>query len=132
MTFVSIIIPYNEPIRYLKSCLESIRDENLEDFETILILNGVIKDEAEVKSLIEDYKEDLNIITKTFDEEIGVAKARNEGIDMASGEYIYFIDSDDYLYTGGLSKLVEIAKETDADFINGQRIKTYFIRDRFE
>ena len=132
MTFVSIIIPYNKPIRYLKSCLESIRDENLEDFETILILNGAKKDKSQVKSIIGDYKEDLNIITKTFEEEIGVAKARNEGIDMASGEYVYFIDSDDYLYTGGLGKLVEIAKETDADFINGQRIKTYFIRDRFE
>lgn len=127
-----MIIPYNKPIRYLESCLESIKDEDLKDFETILILNGVEEDKEKLDDLIQNYQNDLNMKIKTFDDEIGVAKARNEGMNLATGEYIYFIDSDDYLHKNGLKKLVDIAMETNADFINGNRFKTYFIKDRFD
>ena len=61
-----------------------------------------------------------------------MGKARNEGLKIATGEYVYFIDSDDYIYEKGLSKLVKVAKETNASFINGQRIETYYIKNRFQ
>lgn len=125
MTFLSIIIPFKKGKRYLKDCLESIKEQNLSDFEIILIVNGAVED---IDDLISGFD---NIIVKTYADETGVAKARNESLDMASGEYVYFIDSDDYIYENGLSKLVECAKKTGADFINGQRIETYYIRNRF-
>ena len=125
MTFLSIIIPFKKGKRYLKDCLESIREQNLSDFEIILVVNGAVEN-------IDDLTSDSdNIIVKTYADEMGVSKARNEALEMASGEYVYFIDSDDYIYKDGLSELVECAKKTGADFINGQRIETYYIKNRF-
>ena len=138
MTFLSIIIPFKKPKRYLKDCLDSLRNQNLEDAEIIIILNGISKDKEDstntdtVNALISEYENDLNIVVKSFDDSIGVAKARNIGLDAASGEYVYFIDGDDYIYQDGLERLVKIAGKTNADFINGERIKTHFIRERFK
>lgn len=138
MTFISIIIPFNSEKRYLKDCLQSLREENLEDIETIIILNGISKDKEDttntytVNALISEYENDLNIIVKSFDDSIGVSKARNIGLEIATGEYVYFIDGDDYISKGGLDKLIEVSKETNADLINGERMETSYIKDRFE
>ena len=123
MTLVSVIIPFNKTRRYLKDCLDSLREQNLQDVEIILILNGVNED---ISDLLTD-----DLIIKTFDSEINVSKARNEGLNIANGEYVYFMDSDDYLYEDCLNKLMDAARKTDADFINGERISTYYIRERF-
>ena len=124
MTLVSIIIPFNKTRRYLKDCLESLRQQNLQDVEIILILNGVTEDIDDL--LTED------MVIKTFDNEITVSRARNEGLNIANGEYVYFMDSDDYLYDDSLNRLMDFARKTNADFINGERISTYYIRERFE
>lgn len=126
MTFLSIIIPFKKGKRYLKDCLASIKEQNLSNFEIILIVNGAVEN---IDDLISDFD---NISVKTYADEIGVAKARNESLEMAKGEYIYFIDGDDYIYQDGLSKLVDCAQKTDSDFINGQRIETYYIKNRFD
>lgn len=128
MAFLSIIIPFNKGARYLKDCLDSLEEQNLDDAEVILIINGCSEDTEE---LLASYP-NLNLIVETFDEELGAGGARNRGLDIASGEYVYFIDSDDYIYADGLKKLVDAAGSNGCDFINGQRISTYFIRDRFE
>lgn len=127
MTFLSIIIPFDNVERYLKDCLDGLAEQDLTDAEVILILNG---DHENIDDLLKEYT--FNIITKTFPERIGVAKARNEGLKIAKGEYVYFIDSDDYLYYDSLDKLVNVAKSTHADLINGERMATAFIRERFE
>ena len=124
MTLVSVIIPFNKTRRYLEDCIESLHEQNLEDVEIILILNGVKED---IDDLLTD-----DLIVKSFDDEINVSRARNEGLDAANGEYVYFIDSDDYLYGDALDKLIETARKTNADFINGERISTYYIRERFD
>ena len=128
MVFLSIIVPFNKSERYLIDCLDSLKEQNLEDYEILLIVNGY---SDSIDDLLGSYK-DLNIKLIQFDEEIGVAKARNEGLRQASGEYIYFLDGDDYIYRDGLSKLVDVARSTNADFINGERINTAYIRDRIE
>ena len=132
MPFLSIIIPFNGIKRYLKDCLQSLLEENLEDFETIIVLNGINENASDFNELIEEYEKELNITVKSFDEDIGVSKARNEGLEIASGKYIYFIDGDDYIYKDGLNRLITAAKESNGDLISGERKKTYFIQERFE
>ena len=129
MTFLSIIVPFKKGERYLKDCLDSLAEQNLEEYEVILILNAV---EEDLSELLDEFKEKLNLVTKSFDEELTASKARNEGLNLSSGKYVYFIDSDDYVYKDGLAKLIAVAKQTDADFINGERIETPFIRERFD
>ena len=107
MTFLSIIVPFDRPARYLKDCLDSISEQDMEDMEVILIING---NEEDITDLIKGYDGKLNLILKQFDERIGVGKARNEGLNLATGRYVYFIDSDDYLYSNALEKLIEVAQ----------------------
>ena len=130
MSFISIIIPFKKGKRYLIDCLDSLTEQNLQDEEIILIING--NNEEGIENLIHTYSQRLNIKLLTFEKEIGVGKARNEGLKIANGKYIYLMDSDDYLYTDALLNLISAAKKTDADFINGERINTYFIKDRFD
>ena len=110
MTFLSIIIPFDRPARYLKDCLDSLSEQEMEDTEVILIING---NDEDISDLLKDYDGKLNLILKQFDERIGVGKARNEGLNLATGKYVYFIDSDDYLYSNALEKLIEVAHQTD-------------------
>ena len=93
MTFISIIIPFNSAQRYLRDCLDSISEEKLDDAEIILISNGI---DEPLDEFLEDY-EDLNIKRIDFKDNIGVARARNIGIENAQGEYVYFIDCDAYV-----------------------------------
>ena len=128
MTYITIIIPFNKGKRYLVDCFESLKEQGVSDKETILIVNGNTED---ISDLINEYQDDLNLIVKYFDNELGVSKARNIALDIASGEYVYFMDSDDYLYDKALSNLVKVAEKSNADFINGERVITPFIKQRF-
>lgn len=129
MTFVSVIIPFNKPERYLKDCLDSLANQDLTDGEVILIVNGV---EENIDDLLDYYSTKFNLVVKSFDDEITVGKARNVGLDVACGEYVYFIDSDDYVHGDALNRLIDVARNSSADFINGERINTAFIRVRFD
>lgn len=128
MSFISIIIPFQKGRRYLIDCLDSLADQEMDDGEVIIIPNG---NHENIDDLIAQYENELNIKVMSFDEEISVGKARNEGLKIAQGEYVYFIDCDDYLYEDSLTKLIDAARKTDVDFINGERINTYFIKNRF-
>lgn len=129
MVFVSAIVPFNKEKRYLKDCLDSLASQQLEDEEIILVLNGV---EEDIDDIIDEYQDKLNLIIKSFEDCITVGKARNEALDIANGEYVYFIDGDDFIHEDGLKKLIDAAKMTGADLINGERIATYFIKERFD
>lgn len=123
---LSIIVPFHRYRQYLADCLTSMKDSKLENFETILVLDHV---EEDITDFIDSYKEDLNMKIITVEgEDSGVAIARNAGMKAADGEYIYFLDSDDYLYEDGIDLLLSKAKETDADVIYGRKRYTWFSR----
>ncbi len=126
--FLSIIIPFNKGKKYLEECLESLSYQELDDYEVILILNGLTE---EIDDIINTYQRNSKLKIKLFKEEIGVSKARNEGIKLSEGKYIYFLDSDDYIYSNSLDKLVEIAKKNNSDLVNGRKIETFYNLERF-
>lgn len=123
---LSIIIPYDRYKQYLHDCLQSISEQQLNDYETLLIVNDV----QDVDEDIKKYNINLKIIASGSDS--SVAKKRNTGIDNASGEYIYFIDCDDYLMPNSLSLLLKRAIDNDLDIVTGIRRFTWFKKKVFE
>lgn len=92
MVKVSIIVPVYNTAKYLSMCIESLINQTLKDIEIILINDGST-DESE--SIIKKYKDKrIKYISKKNE---GIGKTRNLGIEIASGEYLAFIDSDDYI-----------------------------------
>ena len=91
MTFLSIIVPFKKWKRFLKDCLDILAQQNLEDSEVILIVNGA---EENLDDLLEEYKNVLNLVVEEFRDELGAREARNIALNKASGKYLYFLDSD--------------------------------------
>lgn len=124
---LSIIVPFQKGIHFLDDCFISIQEQGLEDFETILVLDHT---EEELDSIIEKYEEALNLTVLPLSEDkTGVAAARNAGLDKAKGEYIYFLDSDDYLKDGTLTKLLELVREDSLDLVYGLKETSWFKRN---
>lgn len=142
---LSIIIPFHKGIHFLEDCFASIEDQGLSDFETILILDHVKED---LSPVLKKYQDSIHIKLVELDnskcnksrvygkEDIetqfvgysGVACARNEGIKAATGDYIYFLDSDDYILNGTLPLLLKEAEGLSADLTYGKRASTWFKR----
>ena len=122
MKKVSIIVPIHNVEEYLSRCLDSILSQTYENFELICV-NDNSKDES--ASILEQYKKFDNRVVVYNNEFNCVAKTRNFGIDKASGEYIMFVDSDDYISSNMVEKLVECIEETNADVV----VSDYFAKN---
>lgn len=114
---VSVIVPvYNEE-RYISATLDSIINQNFEDFELIVVDDGSTDSTLEiVTEKLSDSKINHKIIHQ---ENSGVSSARNRGITESSGDYIVFVDADDYILTDHLSNLYN----SDYDFSLIQLVK---------
>lgn len=111
MTFlISVIIPTYKPQSYLWECLDSLCAQTLppESFEVILVLNGCCEP---YKSQIEKYVLEHNMANLRLiqTDQAGVSNARNIGLDKARGDYIAFIDDDDYVSPSYLEELYKQA-----------------------
>lgn len=125
---ISIIIPYHKGEVYLRDCLDSLRDQDYRDFEVLLICDHVPQEEL---GLLSEYEGQLSIFVHHMENKTGVAAARNLGLEKATGDYIYFLDSDDYLYGNTLEILVDAALERDDDITYGKKNPTWFGRAVF-
>ncbi len=117
MDQVSVIIPVYNTEKYLSKCLDSVCNQTLKDIE-IICVNDCSPDNS--LAILQEYaKNDNRIKLINFTENKGAAAARNAGIDAATGEYIGFVDSDDFVDLNFYEKLYSKAKETDADAVKG-------------
>ena len=112
-TRLSIVIPvYNVEI-YLAECLDSVFiHQDLDACEVICVNDGSTDGSREILGQYKQKYPELIIIDR---ENGGLSAARNSGFKVAQGEYIYFLDSDDFLYPMVLSKMMAFAKERDLD-----------------
>lgn len=94
MTEISIIIPVYKVEKYLKECLDSVLNQTFSDFECILVDDGSPDGCGEI---CDDYKKKDSRITVIHQSNQGLGPARNEGMKIAKGKYICFVDSDDCL-----------------------------------
>lgn len=109
---ISIIIPVHNAINYIYKTVNSVINQKYSNYEIILVDDGSTDGSSK---LCEDLLSD-NIICIHQDNG-GVSKARNTGLSVATGEYILFLDSDDYLDKDTLKSLMSAAKLSDADII---------------
>lgn len=121
MPKVSVIVPVYNVEKFLPRCLDSIINQTLKDIEIICINDG---SPDNCLSILEDYAKKDSRIRIINQENSGPSVSRNKGILMAQGEYIGFVDSDDWLDPDFYEKLYAAAKESDAD-IAACGIKVY-------
>lgn len=114
MCKVSVIIPVYNADKYLRKCLDSLLAQTLKDIE-IIIVNDGSTDNSE--SIINEYVSAYQNIKYLFQNNSGPSVARNAGIHIASGEYIGFVDSDDYISPDMYSVLYQIAAENNVDIV---------------
>lgn len=113
---ISIIIPVYNRERFLKKCLYSIFNQKTKyKYEVICINDGSTDNSLEIlRSFQIEYPDKLVIINQ---DNQGASAARNHGIEIAKGEYLGFIDSDDYVAEDYIDKIISKAKESNADII---------------
>jgi len=113
---VSIIIPVHNVESYLKQCLDSIISQTFKNIE-IIIINDCSTDKS--SQIIEEYKKtDSRIVTVFLEKNVGAGSARNEGIKIATGKYIVFIDSDDWITKDYIEKLYTGIEKYNCDMIS--------------
>ena len=122
---VSIIIPvYNVESAYLIPCIESVLNQTFRNIEILLIDDKSTF--PDVLTIFRQFKQkDSRIVIIEKDENEGVSFCRQCGINMASGQYLLFIDGDDYITEDCVEVLVEKAIQSDADMVIGDMCLTY-------
>ena len=128
MSKVSVIIPVYNTSKYLNKCLDSVCNQTLKDIEIICINDCSADNSLEILKEYASKDERIKIID--FNENKGAAAARNAGIDIACGEYIGFVDSDDFVDLDFYEKLYNAAVENDADAAKGN-VFEYDVTDKF-
>ena len=122
MCSITIIIPVYNAGEYIKRTLESVLNQTFKDFEVICINDRSTDNSLE---LLEEFaKKDNRIIVINNKKNLGAALTRNVGIDMAKGEYIYFLDADDYIEEKYLECMLTKIKQENCDIILNMSIQS--------
>ena len=108
---VSVIVPVYNTEKYLKNCVDSLLKQNFEDYE-IIVINDLSPGNAE--EIIKSYNDKKIVYIKNKTNK-GIGYNRNLGIKKAKGEYVCFIDSDDYVKEDFISKMYNYSKENNLD-----------------
>ena len=114
MPKVSVIVPVYNVEKYIARCLTSLVNQTIEDLE-IIVVNDGSKDNSE--QIIKEFKKDYKNIIYVKKENGGLSSARNFGLIYATGEYVAFLDSDDYVDRTLYQKMYEKAKTTNSDYV---------------
>lgn len=123
MSKVSVIIPVYNTEKFLRKCLDSVCNQTLQDIE-IICINDCSTDGA--SEILREYaRKDNRIKLIELLENCGAAKARNIGIDIAEGEYLGFVDSDDFIDLDFFKKLYNKVVETGANVVKAKIVR-YF------
>lgn len=111
---VSVIIPIYKTEKYLEKCVRSVMNQTYTNLEILLIDDGSPDNCAEIcdKLASEDHR-----ITVVHKKNGGLSDARNSGLLISQGEYIFFLDSDDYISLDSIYKLITTSLSTDSDIV---------------
>ena len=109
---ISIIVPVYNVERYLRKCIDSIIAQTYTNLEILLLDDGSLDHSGKI---CDEYKEKDNRIKVIHKKNTGVSSTRNEGLEIITGEYVTFIDADDYVETDMIEVLYKSLKKYEAD-----------------
>ena len=121
MEKISVIIPVYNDEKYLANCLNSVLKQSYSNLEIILVDDGSTDKTPEI---CEKYREKYQNIRVLHKKNGGVGSSRNAGLAMATGDYVLFIDDDDWIEDNHIEELYNLLKKNDADIAVGNF--TYF------
>lgn len=112
---VSIVIPvYNTPKPYLKQCMKSIQNQTYDDFEVVIVDDGSGRETA---AILDDVSVEDDRFRVFHCNNRGVSVARNYGMRQARGEFLTFIDADDFIEDNMLERMLELQEKHNADVV---------------
>lgn len=111
---VSVVVPVYNAEKYLRKCVNSIQKQTYTNLEIILVDDGAIDGSPQICDELQKSDKRIRVIHK---ENEGAGKSRNRGIDSATGDYIFFVDSDDYISEQLVEKCVQAAAGSKAALV---------------
>lgn len=121
--FLSIIVPVYNVENYIEKCLESLVIQKIENFEIICIDDGSTDNSLHIlNEFKQKYPELIKVFTK---KNTGLADTRNFGIEKSNGDYLGFVDSDDWVANNMFSDMLQKAFENDAEIVISDYIEVY-------
>ena len=111
---VTIVLPIYNVEKYLNRCINSIVNQTYKNLEIILVDDG---SPDKCSQMCDEWEKKDTRIKVVHKQNEGLGMARNTGIENATGDYICFFDSDDYLELTAIEKLYKLAKKTDSDIV---------------
>lgn len=124
MAFLSIVLPCHGVQAYLRECLDSLLDQPFTDIEVIGI-NDASPDHS--GAILDEYAaRDSRLRVIHLTENQGLGEGRNIGLDHATGEYVMFVDSDDWIADGGVAAIAERLQETKPDVLFFDYARSYW------
>ena len=121
MVKVSVVIPVYNVEEYLRRCVDSVLAQTLSDLEIILVDDG---SPDHCPEICDEYAAEYDNIQVIHKPNGGLASARNAGMKAATGQYLFFLDSDDWLDDEGLERLYLCAEEYQVDFVRYRSIRS--------
>ena len=119
---VSVIIPIYNVEKYLRACVDSVLEQTYQDLQIILVDDGSTDACGGICDGYTGKDPRIQVIHK---ENGGLSDARNAGLSVAEGEYVLYLDSDDYLEPTAIASLMEMRGKTDADIVLGNFYYTF-------
>lgn len=113
---------YNERLDWIKQAVQSILNQTYKDFEYIIVIDNPMLEQEKLIFLQEMEKKDDRIVLCYNEENIGLMKSLNRGIELVHGEYIARMDADDISFPERLEKEIDYLEKNDFDMISAYRI----------
>lgn len=113
---ISVIVPVYNVQEYLEECLDSLVHQTMKEIEVIMVDDGSVDNSAEIMNI---YSERYYNFIPVYKENGGLGHARNYGVSYATGEFIIFMDSDDYVTKDAYKKMYETVIESGSDIVIG-------------
>lgn len=130
MSKVSVIVPVYGVEPYLRRCLDSLVNQTLKDIDIIMCIDGVSPDNCEL--ICNEYADKYENFSLIKPPKSGLSGTRNAGLEVAKGDFISYVDSDDWVETDTLEYMYDLAIKNDCEVVSVKSISAYGDIDKIE